>query len=88
MAGDVEKLLQCPYVPSHRVSEGTRFQTHLKRCRKDLLQNKTSPWHEKAKNMAICSFNSTHHVPKDKVSQILRDFSLFCWTFIPLSRFR
>lgn len=59
-----EELMQCPYDPVHRILP-KRMQTHLIKCRKSLLAQTTSPYHQRAKNMVICKFNTLHHVQKE-----------------------
>lgn len=48
---DPERLLTCPYEPSHRISR-KRLQVHLTKCRKN---------HPNAKK-EVCPFNATHMV--------------------------
>lgn len=61
------QLEQCPYVPSHQIRPGHAMQRHLQKCRKNCLQDTRCPWHENAKRMSICQFNSTHHVLNSKM---------------------
>ncbi|TRY69045.1 hypothetical protein TCAL_16503 [Tigriopus californicus] len=58
----VEKLLPCPFVPSHFVRPGPRFQRHLERCRKECLKLPNSPFYEAARNKVPCNFDQTHFV--------------------------
>jgi hypothetical protein len=59
----MEELIQCPYVPSHLLRQA-RMAQHLIKCKKDTLKNTTSPFHQRAKHMEICKFDTTHHIPK------------------------
>ena len=65
------ELVQCPYVPSHQVRPGHAMQRHLQKCRKNCLQDERCPWHEKAKKMSICQFNSSHHILNSKLKEHL-----------------
>ena len=60
--GQGQTLLQCPYVPSHQLLPGTRFQQHLTKCRRNILRDRTSPFHAKALEISICTFDSSHHI--------------------------
>ncbi len=68
-----EELLQCPYVPTHRVAPGTRFQNHLRKCRAEQLKQTTSPFHAAAKDMQVCKFDVSHHVPSKKMAQHMKE---------------
>ena len=63
-----EKLLQCPYNPSHQVRPD-RFGNHLVRCRESLSKQPTSPYYYKIDDYEVCKFNSLHHVPKREMSE-------------------
>ena len=58
-------MQQCPYDPAHKVQNGTRLQSHLKKCRKDKLADTRSPYHAKALKLRICPYSTLHHIHKD-----------------------
>ena len=67
-----EKLITCPYIPSHQLRIGTRLQTHLMKCRTNTLKDTTSPFHKNATEIEICDLDHTHHVHKSKMAKHLQ----------------
>lgn len=63
-----ETLLQCPYLPSHQIRPA-RFGHHLVQCRNSLSKQPTSPYYHKLTDLVVCSFNSHHHIPKEKMKE-------------------
>ena len=61
-----EKLLQCPYIPSHQIRPA-RLGHHLIQCRKALSKQPTSPYFHKIDDLVVCKFNSHHHIPREKM---------------------
>nr|XP_020821819.1 gametocyte-specific factor 1-like [Phascolarctos cinereus] len=57
---DPDDKVQCPYDPSHFVSE-SRMQYHLAQCKKK------NP--KKAKEMASCKYNARHVVPRETLQK-------------------
>jgi len=62
-------LIQCPYVPTHMIRQGTRFQRHLPKCRTEQLKQTTSPFHERALDMKVCKFDQSHHLPSREMPE-------------------
>ena len=58
-------MRQCPYDPAHTVQNGTRLQSHLKKCRQAKLADTRSPYHARALKMWICPYSTLHHIHKD-----------------------
>ena len=58
----------CIYNSHHLVRED-KLALHEKNCRAYYLQDTSSPYHERAKKIAICSFNHSHHVEWNLLSQ-------------------
>lgn len=67
-----EELVQCPYVPDHKLRRGHRLQTHLIKCQRYCLMDSNLPWHNKAKTMVICQYNACHHVVDKNMSTHLK----------------
>ena len=93
---DEEEKMVCPYVSSHKLQRGTRFQKHLIKCRKEALGNPRLPWHQKAKQIIICPYDQTHHIKESLMidhlkeceaaklaKKIARDFKLYDEADIP-----
>ena len=53
-----KELIQCPYVPTHMIRPGTRWQRHLPKCRTEQLKQTTSPFHERALDMKVCKYGT------------------------------
>ena len=53
-----KELMQCPYVPTHMIRPGTRWQRHLPKCRTEQLKQTTSPFHERALDMKVCKYGT------------------------------
>jgi len=66
-----EKLLQCPYIPSHQIRP-ERMGYHLIQCRKALNKQPTSPYFHKIDDLVVCNFNSHHHIPKEKMKEHIK----------------
>lgn len=63
-----EDLVQCPYDPVHMLRK-ERLRNHLFKCRAAIMKQPTSPYYERAKNMSVCRYNGTHHIPSDQQLQ-------------------
>ena len=66
-----EKLIQCPYFPSHQIRPA-RFGHHLIQCRKALSKQPTSPYYHKIDDLVVCKFNSHHHIPREKMDEHIK----------------
>ena len=62
-------MKQCPYDPAHIIEKGTRLQSHLKKCRRDKMNDTKSPYHQNALRIKICPFSVLHHIHEDKMEE-------------------
>ena len=63
----LEEKVQCPFDPSHMLTK-QRLQQHLTKCRKNLMRDVTSPYHEKVKDMQQCLFYTLHWYPSKDIA--------------------
>lgn len=64
---------QCPYDPAHWIAPDVMLK-HLVRCERSLLNQPTSPYYARAKDLKKCRWSALHRIP----SKDLRDHELNC----------